>query len=81
MKPIQLIAKDGDLYYPPNPDREWLPNEDLILVHRYPEGDADCIHWPNPNRKNLHACLFNDRECGIIDDQEVLLPDGTSAWK
>lgn len=79
---IQLVERDGDLYYPPNPAREYRPNEYLILVHRYPEGDCDTITWPLGRRDsvNLPRCLFDDRECGIINDQEVLLPDGTSAW-
>lgn len=81
MKPtIQLITIDGDLYYPPNSNREWMPDENLILICVYDAGDCDTISWPNPNRKNLGQCLFDDRECGVIDDQEVLLPDGTSAW-
>jgi hypothetical protein len=47
----------------------------------YDAGDCDCIQWPNPDRENLHRALYGDRECGLIDDEEVLLPDGTSAWK
>lgn len=78
---MKLLAIDGDLYYPPNPSREYLPNHPLILLIRYPEGDCDTIEWPNPDRENLHTCLFNDRECGTIQDEEVLLPDGTSAWR
>lgn len=84
---IQLIAIERDLYYPSTIAKKWhdeIGMEDdgkpLMMVHRYPEGDVDSIHWPNPNRKNLSACLFDDRECGLIGDEEVLLPDGTSAW-
>jgi hypothetical protein len=79
---IQLISRDGSLYYPPNPRREWRPDEPLILVHRYPAGDCDTIAWPlrSKDRENLPRCLFDDRECGLIQDEEVLLPDGSSAW-
>lgn len=82
MNPIQLVVIDNELYYPPNPNREHRPAENLILLHRYPEGDCDAIKWPltATSKKILPSCLFDDRECGHIDDQEVLLPDGRSAW-
>jgi hypothetical protein len=73
---IQLIAIDGYLHYPPNPEREYRPDEEIILLHRYPEGDCDCVRWPNPDMKILKSCLFDDRECGVIEDG-VILPDGT----
>jgi hypothetical protein len=81
LPPLQLFAIDGDLYYPPDLARDWRPDDRLIVLCIYPEGDCDSIRWPNPDRKNLHRALFDDRERGIIRDQEVLLPDGTSAWK
>lgn len=81
---IQLIEKDGNLYYPAGSYNSFTsverPQEPMILLCIYDAGDCDSIEWPNPNRENLLRCLFGDRECGIIGDEEVLLPDGTSAW-
>lgn len=67
---ITLVEKDGDLYY---------PGEDgAILIYRYPEGDCDAISWPNPDMKNLRGVLFDDRECGRFEDEDIIkLPDGT----
>ena len=73
---IQLVAIDGDLHYPIQ-----LGVKQRILLCVYPEGDCDTIKWPNPDMKNLASALFDDRECGFIGDVEVLLPDGTSAWR
>ncbi len=93
---VQLIARDGNLYYPPNPSRDHRPTEEIILLCVYDAGDCDSIAWPfgsstwsgikiTPERiakdkANLQRVLFDDRECGLIEDEEVLLPDGTSAW-
>ena len=81
---VQLIVKDGRLCYPGDARRdEWAvhPGDPVPVLCRYPEGDYDQIAWPKPNRKNLHRALYDDRESGLISDEEVLLPDGTSAWK
>jgi hypothetical protein len=80
---VQLIAVDGRLYYPGDPKRDQCavkPGDSVPLLCVYDQGDCDDISWPDPNRDNLHRALFDDRECGLIDDEEVLLPDGTSAW-
>lgn len=81
---IQLVVVDGALYYPGSMGDKFpygRVGEQQPLLVRYPEGDCDRIKWPNPNREALQTCLFDDRECGVLDDVEVLLPDGTSAWK
>ena len=80
---VQLIVRHGVLYYPGDPKRDASavsPGAPVPLLCVYAAGDCDCVKWPNPNRENLQRALFDDRECGIIDDEEVLLPDGSSAW-
>lgn len=81
---IQLIVRDGSLYYPGDPRRDIAavePGAAVPVLCVYDAGDCDSIVWPNPNCDNLHRALFDDRECGLIGDEEVILPDGTSAWK
>jgi hypothetical protein len=73
---IQLVAINGWLHYPPNPERHDRPDENIILIHIYQEGDS-LIRWPNPDMEALKFCLFDDWECGTISNDKVLLPDGT----
>ena len=81
---VQLVVEHGELYYPGAEQRDpWSvrPGASVPVLCVYDEGDCDCIKWPNPNRDSLHRALFDDRERGLINDEEVLLPDGTSAWE
>lgn len=81
---VTLIVKEGRLYYPGDARRDHCavrPGAPVPVLCVYDAGDCDMIAWPNPNRENLHHALFDDRECGLIGDEEVMLPDGTSAWK
>lgn len=77
---VTLMAANGNLYFPPDGRREWHPNERLILVHRYPEGDCDTVPWPLKTAKHhemLKACLFDAVETGLLRTGDaVYLPDG-----
>lgn len=83
---VRLIAKYGRLYYPGDPKRDDFavePGDPVPVLVVYAEGDCDSIPWPITGPEwveRLHTALFDDRERGIIDDEEVLLPDGASAW-
>ena len=74
---IQLIAKDKTLYYPETVvDALGKPSPIVLCI--YDAGDCDTICWPHPNLENLKRALFDDRECGVFDDIDViLLPDNT----
>lgn len=73
---IQLVVKDGTLYYPDSVI-DWSGEPGPIVLCVYPEGDCDTIQWPNPNLKNLAAALFDDREMGQFEDgEEIQLPNG-----
>jgi hypothetical protein len=80
---VQLIERFGSLYYPGDPRRDCAavePGAAVPVLVIYDAGDCDGVEWPNPNRDKLHRALYDDRERGLIGDEEVLLPDGTSAW-
>lgn len=76
MTTIRLISKNGELFYPETVlDQYGEPSPIVLCV--YPQGDCDSISWPRPNMKNLQRALFNDRECGLFDDADVIeLPNG-----
>lgn len=78
MATIQLVNKDGDLYYPSSVVNEY-DDRDIIILRIYDAGDCDTIHWPfiEKDEENLRRALFDDREMGYHDDGDViLLPDG-----
>jgi hypothetical protein len=74
---IRLVERDGDLYYP-DTVKDSYGESGPILVYVYPAGDCDTIHWPKPHMNNLRNVLYDDRECGYFEDNDVIeLPDGT----
>lgn len=96
MNGTMLVAHDGDLYYPRAAIKDtafeelfselcsgFAPDDgSVIIVHRYPDGDADTIPWPMVRDRDkwlraLRAAIFDDRETGLIGDQQFFLPDGT----
>ena len=65
----KLIDKDGTLY---------LTNDDILIV-RYNAGDCDTIPFPlrtKEHRRNLASALFDEYECGTINERIVMLPNG-----
>lgn len=72
MAKVQLTEEDGDLYL-----------NGQMLIMRYPEGDCDTVEWPKPEEKvaewekRLESALFDLREMGFWEGDEVELPDGS----
>lgn len=69
---VRLTAEPGSF------DEQELYLGDDILLYRYPEGDCDCIQWPNPDKAKLASCLYGEFECGNLKTRTVELPDGTT---
>lgn len=68
----RLINKNGSLYI------KGVDGEDMILLHRYPEGDCDRISWPlaQGDDKLLESCLFDEGNMDRVAAGPVFLPDG-----
>lgn len=74
---LKLVAKDGKLYFPQEV-KDSFGNVGPILICVYDQGDCDLIEWPDYNLANLICVLFDERECGTINCDEVMLPDGST---
>lgn len=64
---VELTAKNGDLHL-----------SGKLLVCRHAEGDCDTIPWPLRDRDhdNLRRALYDERERGGLDGDQVILPNG-----
>mgnify|MGYP000860910550 CR=1 FL=1 len=76
MADIQLVNRDGYLYYPDNIVNDF-GDAGPIVVCVHDAGDCDTIKWPRPHMTNLMRALFDDRETGLTDlEGNALLPHG-----
>jgi hypothetical protein len=89
-KTVALVAKDGSLYFAPTGKDaiDWHNGEDVIVLYRYPAGDADTFRWPletscrteEKQREQIAVAMSDARECGDIaaDIRTATLPDGST---
>ncbi len=76
MKWIKLVACYDSLRYPDEVLNQYGEGG-MAIVYVYPEGDCDGIKWPKPNMKKLRSALYDDRETGLFNDDDIiLLPNG-----
>lgn len=90
---IQLIAKDGRLYFPQgglDDNLNEVADQPSLLLVSYAAGDCDTVPWPLvPSPYNgttvegleqrLACALYDERECNPFFpvDARIALPDGT----
>lgn len=93
MQTIQLIDKNGQLYFPQgglNDNLKEVADKPALLLVRYAAGDCDTVPWPLvPGPYNgttveglaqrLACALYDERECNPFfpADARIALPDGT----
>lgn len=89
---IQLIAKNGRLYFPQgglDDNGNEVADQPSLLLVRYAAGDCDTVPWPLvPAPYNgttveglvqrLACALYDERECNpfFTPNAKILLPDG-----
>jgi hypothetical protein len=82
---IQLINRDGTLYFPFG---IYEKDDPSLLIYHYDAGDVDTCSWPmgeseyydlDKQRRILAGALYGERECNphFPMDATILLPDGT----
>jgi len=81
----KLLAINGKLFIPKeaihDPLMRSYHTEDTILLRIYPEGDCDSIAWPEPDKSNLLAALYDAEERGLIPPGcQVQTPDGNIVY-
>jgi hypothetical protein len=79
-KVIQLIAKDGSLYFPYGGTKfgatstEWdCPDEPSLLLKVYAAGDCDTVPWPlvpSPYNGTTVEGLEQRLACALYDERE-----------
>lgn len=91
-KVIQLIPKDGALYFPYGgfdydaSGFDPVPSKPSMLLCRYDTGDCDKVPWPlvsdfvstDELKARLARALYDERECNEFfpTDAAIALPDG-----
>lgn len=81
----KLLAINGKLFIPKeaihDPLMRSYHTEDTVLLRIYPEGDCDSIAWPEPDKSNLLAALYDAEERGLIPPGcQVQTPDGNIVY-